>query len=203
MKKEQILKEIKSLLKFNTEVEKQFIEAVSGENTIKTDGEAFVEGSVVYIETDEGDILATQGEHTLEDGTIIVLDEAGVILEVTEAVPTEEIAPVVEEMEQEVVEEEVVAEVTEETTNTDEQTNSINSRIEEIENLIKELVTKNDETSKFSKEMAVILEKFITEMPVDLEFKNVKTDSDKINTAKKTGLSDRLESIKNMRNRQS
>jgi hypothetical protein len=72
---------------------------------IFTDADSFVVGSMVQIETEAGMIPAPAGEHQMEYGAIIVVDEAGVIVEIKE--PEEEAEPVVEEMaEEEVIEEE-------------------------------------------------------------------------------------------------
>ncbi len=74
---------------------------------IFTEADAFIVGSAVQIETEEGMIPAPAGQHTLEDGNIIVVDEAGVIVEIK--VPeTEEVEDVEDEelAEEEVVEEE-------------------------------------------------------------------------------------------------
>jgi hypothetical protein len=74
---------------------------------IFTDADAFVVGSAVQIETEEGMMPAPMGEHTLEDGNIIVVDEAGVITEI-KTPEAEEEEPVEEDLaeEEEVVEEE-------------------------------------------------------------------------------------------------
>jgi hypothetical protein len=77
---------------------------------IFTDADSFVVGSMVQIETEAGMIPAPAGEHQMEYGSIIVVDEAGVIVEIKE--PEEEAEPVVEEMaeeEEEVIEEETFA----------------------------------------------------------------------------------------------
>ena len=60
---------------------------------IFTDADAFVVGSAVQVETAEGMVPAPQGEHQMEDGNIIVVDEAGVILEI-KAPEVEEEEPV-------------------------------------------------------------------------------------------------------------
>lgn len=77
---------------------------------IFTEADAFVVGSAVQIETEEGMIPAPAGEHQMEDGNIIVVDEAGVIVEIK--VPETEEEEVEEELaeeEEEVVEEETFA----------------------------------------------------------------------------------------------
>lgn len=78
---------------------------------IFTEADAFVVGSAVQIETEEGMMPAPAGEHQMEDGNIIVVDEAGVIVEIK--VPEEEEVedePIEEELaEEEVIEDEVKA----------------------------------------------------------------------------------------------
>jgi hypothetical protein len=63
---------------------------------IFTEADAFIVGSAVQIETEEGMIPAPAGEHQMEDGNIIVVDEAGVIVEIkvpeTEEVEDEELS---------------------------------------------------------------------------------------------------------------
>jgi hypothetical protein len=79
---------------------------------IFTEADAFVVGSAVQIETEEGMMPAPAGEHQMEDGNIIVVDEAGVIVEIKtpeaeEVEEQEELAE--EEVEEEVIEEEKFA----------------------------------------------------------------------------------------------
>jgi hypothetical protein len=78
---------------------------------IFTEADAFIVGSAVQIETEEGMIPAPAGEHQMEDGNIIVVDEAGVIVEIkvpeAEEVEEEELAE--EEVEEEEIEEEKFA----------------------------------------------------------------------------------------------
>lgn len=64
---------------------------------IFTEADGFVVGAVVQVETAEGMVLAPAGEHTLEDGNIIEVDENGVILEIKAPEPAEEPAPVAAE----------------------------------------------------------------------------------------------------------
>jgi hypothetical protein len=73
---------------------------------IFTEADAFIVGSAVQIETEEGMIPAPAGEHQMEDGNIIVVDEAGVIVEIK--VPESEEVEEVED--EELAEEEVVEE---------------------------------------------------------------------------------------------
>jgi hypothetical protein len=49
---------------------------------VKTPSDSFEVGSEVYVSGENGDALAPAGEHTLEDGTIIVVGEDGKIAEI-------------------------------------------------------------------------------------------------------------------------
>jgi hypothetical protein len=62
---------------------------------VKYDTETLAVGSTVMVVTGEGQELpAPAGEHTLEDGTVIIVDETGKVLEVKASTPE---APVVQE----------------------------------------------------------------------------------------------------------
>lgn len=97
-------------------------EIATDKATLIIEGELEV-GKPVFVETEEGPIEAADGEYTVEDGTVIVV-EAGVITEVR---PVEE-APIEEELEEEELPaEEPNAEVEE-----------LKARIAELEALIAE-----------------------------------------------------------------
>jgi|LauGreDrversion4_2_1035121.scaffolds.fasta_scaffold110886_4 nucleoside-triphosphatase THEP1 len=50
---------------------------------VKTEADGFIVGATVMVVLEDGaEVPAAAGEHVLEDGTIIVVDEAGVIMEV-------------------------------------------------------------------------------------------------------------------------
>ena len=70
---------------------------------IFTEAEGFEVGAIVQVETEAGMVLAPAGEHVLEDGSVIVTDEAGVILEIR--VPEIEEEPIEEPVEEELAEE--------------------------------------------------------------------------------------------------
>jgi hypothetical protein len=76
---------------------------------IFTEADAFVVGSAVQIESEAGMIPAPAGQHVLEDGNIIEVDEAGVITEIkvpeAEEVEEEELAEEEVEEEEEIEEE--------------------------------------------------------------------------------------------------
>jgi nucleoside-triphosphatase THEP1 len=85
MNKLQKIAEILGLTLSSNEV----VETLSAEGkladgtVIKTEADGFVVGATVMVVLEDGsEVPAAAGEHILEDGNIIVVDEAGVIMEV-------------------------------------------------------------------------------------------------------------------------
>lgn len=134
---------------------------------IKTDKETLiVEGEIevgkpVLVETEEGPVEAADGEYTLEDGTVIVI-EAGVITEIRplekpeEAEPEENIETLEEPIEQpeqpENDESEVVAQLEERIAELEAQLAEKDEKIAELENK----VTEQEEKLKLSVETPLI-----------------------------------------------
>ena len=176
MKAKEALEQIKSLLfadeVVNTpeDVVTEFAEGVLADGTIVKFDKLEV-GGMISVVTEEGEIPAPVGEHELEDGTIIIVAEPGVIAEVK------------------MVEEEVSVEVEveqskEEAFNYDakflEISNSFNSKMSEIETKVSAL---NDVTKKlieFMEAFATIEAAPETQAPKNTflaQSKNVKSDS--------------------------
>jgi hypothetical protein len=202
MDKKNILKEIKSLIFSTDEKKEMFKDAKVGELIIRVEAEEFAEGLQVLLVTEDGVIPAgadLAGEHLLEDGTKITLDEAGVITKVekTDELPVE--APVVEEeLEEEMpVKEEEKEELVEEVK--DEVVAELTARIEKLEAVVEEMLALSKDVAQFSKKVEDKLDNFIKDTPAELEFKSVKSqyNNDVKRNAEKTN--DRLESIKNFR----
>lgn len=101
MKSQETLSKIMELLNLQDEVK---LESMKLENGTTIEAEAFEANQEVFIITeDEEKIAMPVGEYALEDGRILVVVEEGVIAEVKEVQgeePTEEEAPVAEEVEQ-------------------------------------------------------------------------------------------------------
>lgn len=95
MDRKTILSEIKKLISFSTEKAFKDAKLVDGETVIHVDGENFEVGAQLHVVTPDGMIPAPAGEHTTEDGTKIVVDEAGIItsVEQVEVAPAGEITP--------------------------------------------------------------------------------------------------------------
>lgn len=90
MDKKTILSEIKKLITFSTE---KFLDAKSVDGTIiRVEGDKFNVGLPLLVVTPDGLVPSKPGEIMLEDGTKIIVDEAGVITAVenpTEATPSD------------------------------------------------------------------------------------------------------------------
>jgi hypothetical protein len=187
---------------------KDFIDAKTTTGVIvRVEGEAFVEGAQLLIVSEDGVFPAGPelvGEHELEDGSKIVLDETGVIVEVI-AANGEEIEA--GEVEEEVENLEVVADLEPKVDETagmtqsvlEERIEELEKKIEEMESEIKEMIGINEEMAKFSSHVLTKIDTFVKDTPAQLEFQSIKT-------AYKGEIADRkekaiggLEAIKNIR----
>jgi len=212
MDKKNILSEIKKMITFSYEDKeeevKDFIDAKTTTGVIvRVEGEAFVEGAQLLIVSEDGVFPAGPelvGEHELEDGSKIVLDETGVIVEVI-AANGEEIEA--GEVEEEVENLEVVADLEPKVDETagmtqsvlEERIEELEKKIEEMESEIKEMIGINEEMAKFSSHVLTKIDTFVKDTPAQLEFQSIKT-------AYKGEIADRkekaiggLEAIKNIR----
>lgn len=149
MKTTEMLKRIQTLLNTRVELEDRKLD-----NGTVISADEFAEGQPVFIVTEDERIPMPVGEYTMEDGSMLVVEEEGVIGSIQAA--EEE----VEEVEQEVVEEEMSNEVKEpkkvvestvvETHFSEEQKSelvetilsSVSPLIEELQNKVNELETK-------------------------------------------------------------
>jgi hypothetical protein len=104
-----------------TPIEASFLDAKLVDGTIvRVEGDSFKVGDAVKVITEAGEtVQAPEGEHELEDGTVIVIDAEGNITEVrnieaemAEEAPVDAIEPTVEMVEESPIEE-VVETVTE------------------------------------------------------------------------------------------
>lgn len=149
MKTTEMLKRIQTLLNTRVELEDRKLD-----NGTVISADEFAEGQPVFIVTEDERIPMPVGEYAMEDGSMLVVEEEGVIGSIQAA--EEE----VEEVEQEVVEEEMSNEVKEpkkvvestvvETHFSEEQKSelvetilsSVSPLIEELQNKVNELETK-------------------------------------------------------------
>lgn len=154
MRKESILKVIKEIF-LSAELLFSTKELEDG-TVIKTDSEDFIVGSLVTVETPEGEFPLEDGDYKIKDGSEIKI-ESGIITEVKEVELEEE----VKEVEEEIKEEEVEL----------SKDNELSLRIEALENKIISLQKDhNDELEKFklaSIEMAKEIETLSNEPAVE------------------------------------
>jgi hypothetical protein len=98
-----LIDKIKMLFEATEVTESKFLDAKLVDGTIvRVEGDAFKVGDAVQVITEAGEtVQAPEGEHELEDGTVLVIDAEGKITEVRAIEPVAEEAPE-EEMAEEV-----------------------------------------------------------------------------------------------------
>jgi hypothetical protein len=168
MKPTEMLKRIQTLLNTRVELEDRKLD-----NGTVIFADEFAEGQPVFIVTEDERIPMPVGEYMMEDGSMLVVEEEGVIASINAA--EEVVEDEVEEVEQEVVEEEmsevkepkkVVESTVIETHFSEEQKSelveailsSVNPLIEELQNKVTEL------EAKLSQEVEVVEENLSAEV---------------------------------------
>lgn len=122
----------------------------------------FEVGKALFVVTTEGNIPAPAGVHQLESGSLVTVDEAGVIAQIEEVAPetAEEEVEIEIAMEEEKKEEEVMEEVIEEEMEEKEEemivkiVEAMKPYFEEIKELKEKVVEMEGKFQKFSKEPA-------------------------------------------------
>lgn len=217
MDKKSILGEIKKLINFKDEKEEikmSFKDAKVGDLIVRVEGDDFAVGLPLLVVTEDGAIPASpelEGEHKLDDGRVITLDAKGVITEVKEAVVEDlgyddkkddfKVEDKEEKMKEEDKEEKMKEEEEVEMTKEEMKMKfgNLEKRVEEMENIMKDMMEVNKETAKFSSAVTKQLEGFIKDTPAELEFKSIKTDYNSNLNEKTNKLKTNLESIRNLR----
>ena len=144
MKASEIVESIKEVLGMELAEVKVELEERKLENGTRIEAESFEKGNSVFILTDDEKVAMPVGEYLFEDGTLLVVEEEGVIGDVREDVDNE--VPQKEEAEKEEMKEE--EEMDEEADVADWKGMEI--RIKNLEDAIADL--KSDKESKNSKE---------------------------------------------------
>lgn len=85
MKAQEVLKKAKELLSIDTEVEKVEMAQATLENGTVIEAESMAEGQEVFIVTEDEKVALPVGDYTLEDGTILKVEEEGIIASIGEA----------------------------------------------------------------------------------------------------------------------
>jgi len=144
MKASEIVESIKEVLGMELAEVKVELEERKLENGTRIEADSFEKGKSVFILTDDEKVAMPVGEYLFEDGTLLVVEEEGVIADVREDVDNE--VPQKEEEEKEEMKEE--EEMDEEADVADWKGMEI--RIKNLEDAIADL--KSDKESKNSKE---------------------------------------------------
>tara|TARA_R100000951_G_scaffold111776_1_gene111185 strand:+ start:157 stop:753 length:597 start_codon:yes stop_codon:yes gene_type:complete len=151
MKAQEVLKKAKELLSIETEVEKVEMAQATLENGTVIEAESMAEGQEVFIVTEDEKVALPVGDYTLEDGTILKVEEEGIIASIGEAeAETEEPA------EEELAEEEEMGYATK------EELAEVKSMIEEIKAMIgekEEMSSEEVETPAEVEELSEVEEK--------------------------------------------
>lgn len=129
--KKSVVEQVKELLNFSEEQPQKFMEVKTSEGVILNISEMEA-GASVSIISEDGENPAPVGEYILEDGSVVVVGEEGVVSEVKAAEEDVE-----EEMSEEVVEE-VVEEVNPLEARLDALEEAVNQKFESIVNDISE-----------------------------------------------------------------
>ena len=142
MKASEIVESIKEVLGMELAEVKVELEERKLENGTRIEADSFEKGKSVFILTDDEKVAMPVGEYLFEDGTLLVVEEEGVIADVREDVDNE--VPQKEEAEKEEMNEE------EQMDEEDDMMKDMMGRIQNLEDAIADL--KSDKESKNSKE---------------------------------------------------
>lgn len=200
MEKGTILKEIKNLiLKFGYDGkekdEEKFVDAKVGDTIIRVEADDFAEGLQLLVVTDEGVIPAPAelaGEHVLEDGRVIVVNEGGIITEVRTATSEDETE---ENFEIQIEAEPKVDETAGMTSSVVEE---LEKRITDVEEMVKEMFEATKKTAEFSSIVSEKIDNFVKDTPAQIDFKSIKTEYNG-KEDKKAGIENHLEKIRTLR----
>lgn len=199
LNKKEILKEIKRLMTFSNQ---NFIDAKSGDNIVRVEGEDFVVGADVFVVTPEGTIPAPDGEHTLEDGRTITVS-GGTITEIE--------APEVMEEEEEIEEVEELAEITPEEEEQEKDSamkkmedaqikiEEMEKKILDMEEIVKEMVKAYGKVGEYSKAVETKLDTLIKTTPAEQHFSAPKSEYKALRRERMDGELSAIEKIRDLR----
>lgn len=168
-----MINQIKTLLGMETTLAQ-----VKLENGTVIEAEEMVEGKEVFIVTEEERIAMPTGTYNLEDGTILVVEQEGVIASVgaAEEAPEEEVeAEVAEDLSEEVTEENLEEEKEEMGYATKEELAEVKSMIEDI----KAMIQKEEMSEEVSEEVQEEVKEELS--AVEKVTHNPETEDKKIN----------------------
>lgn len=201
LNKKEILSEIKKLMKFGAEEVQNFIDAKSGENIVRVEGEDFTVGADIMLVTPDGLLPAPDGEHLLDDGRKLTVS-GGKITEIE--LPEAEVeTPEVEvELAEDITPEEAAQEkesAMKKMEDAEKKIEEMEKKILDMEEIVKEMVKAYGSVNKFTEEVSSKIDNFIQGTPAELEFKSLKSEyKEVVKKGKEVKLSS-LDRIKEMR----
>lgn len=201
LNKKEILKEIKRLMKFGTDNgEMNYIDAKSGDNIVRVEGEDFVVGADVFLVTPEGLVPAPDGPHILEDGRTIVVG-GGKITEVKEAVEEETESEVEIELE-EITPEEKKQEkesAMKKMEDAEKKIEEMEKKILDMEEVISEMVKAYGKVGNFTAEVQSKLNDFVKNTPAEQHFSSLKSEYKAMIKERKTTEMNSLDKLREIR----
>jgi hypothetical protein len=216
LNKKEILNEIKRLMKFQTEEEKtevmeNYVDAKSGENIVRVEGEDFVVGADIFVVTEDGLLPAPDGEHILEDGRKLTVG-GGKITEIELPEIDDVVEEIVELAEEEKPEEEMEEITPEEKAqekesamkkmeDAEKKIEEMEKKITDMEDVIKEMVKAYGKVGSFSKSVEDKLDEFIKNTPAEQHFSSLKSEYKTLLKERKTTENSSLDRIKELRSK--
>lgn len=153
----EVFKKIEMALTPSEEVQKVEMATMQLANGVTIEAESFEAGQNVFlVGEDEEKVAAPVGEHELEDGRVLVIEEEGVIAEIREAAAEEEAPEVEVEVEQAAEEEEEMSYVTKE---------EFESAVSEIKEMIANMMPQEEEMSATEEVVEEQVEMSVDEAP--------------------------------------
>jgi hypothetical protein len=209
LNKKQILNEIKRLMKFeNVEGVENYVDAKSGDNIVRVEGEDFVVGADLFVVGPDGLLPAPDGEHLLEDGRTLVAS-GGKITEVKLPEAEGEIEiELAEDKKEEEMEDITPEEKAQEKESAMKKMEDAEKKIEEMEkkitdmeDVIKEMVKAYGKVGSFSKSVENKLNEFIKNTPAEQHFSSLKSEYQTLKKEKKTSEFSNIDKIKALRSK--
>lgn len=202
LNKKEILKEIKRLMKFGTAEEgMNYIDAKSGDNIVRVEGEDFVVGADVFVVTPDGVVPAPDGEHILEDGRTLVVG-GGKITEVKEAVVETENEGEIEVELQEISDAEKEQEkvsALKKMEDAEKKIVEMEKKILDMEEVISEMVKAYGQVGKFTNEVQSKLNDFVKNTPAEQHFSSLKSEYKSMIKERKTVEMNSLDKLREIR----
>ena len=164
-----MLNQVKELLGVETEssVEEVKLAQMKLENGTVLEAESFESDQPVFIVTEDERVALPLGEYELEDGKILVIEEEGIIKEIIDSKPEEEVEEEIEASEE--ISEELEEEKEEEVEAKYVTKEELTSVVEEIKAMIEDLKGPQKDEEEMSEQVGLAVTEMLSkEEPVEL-----------------------------------